>query len=307
MHPFEKATKRIEGNASSGSHGALWEVLPTFDYLFAGLKRRADEITSNPELFTDHYRHCVNYGFIKLSSYYTKTDDSRFYSAVLALHPCNRFDYFDKKWHQLPDGDVPIARAKTHTSNLDNEYVQRARDASEPPPPSQPQSSHDYDEDWQAIFCDHTYADDDDTTRSRKRRKQASELDNFMVDKLDTTYVVIEGGKRVRKSYYSEPLRWWRERGESLYPTLATMAYDLFSSLGMSAECERAFSAAKRMVTDERYNLSPKSVEADQCVKSWLKQQIADGRAAWQDIAHGSGGGGGDELHGGEVINQPTS
>jgi hypothetical protein len=46
------------------------------------------------------------------------------------------------------------------------------------------------------------------------------------------------------------------------------MAYDLFSIPAMSAECERAFSTVKKLITDERYNLKPDIIEADQCIKS---------------------------------------
>jgi hypothetical protein len=55
LQPFERATKRLEGNAYNGTHGALWEVIPTMDYLFIKLKKHADEVTENPHLFTNHY------------------------------------------------------------------------------------------------------------------------------------------------------------------------------------------------------------------------------------------------------------
>ncbi len=45
------------------------------------------------------------------------------------------------------------------------------------------------------------------------------------------------------------------------------MALDLFSIPGMSAECERVFSQAKKMIMDERNRLSPETVEADQLQK----------------------------------------
>ena len=49
------------------------------------------------------------------------------------------------------------------------------------------------------------------------------------------------------------------------------MAYDLFVMLGMSSECERAFSAIKRVITDDRYSLKPDIIKADLCLKSWFK------------------------------------
>lgn len=82
-----------------------------------------------------------------------------------------------------------------------------------------------------------------------------------------------------------EPLRWWRERGEHLYPTLAVMAYDLFAMPAMSSECERAFSSAKRLISEQRYNLKSDIIEADQCIRSWLKNGIADGQAIFNSIS----------------------
>jgi hypothetical protein len=41
------------------------------------------------------------------------------------------------------------------------------------------------------------------------------------------------------------------------------MAYDLFSIPGMSSKCERAFSSALRLVTDDRYNLKQDIIKAD--------------------------------------------
>jgi hypothetical protein len=72
--PFKLAMERLEGKGNKlsleGSHGALWEVLPAFDFLFMMLKIRADDVSKNPDLFVDHYRHCINHGFEKLKEYY---------------------------------------------------------------------------------------------------------------------------------------------------------------------------------------------------------------------------------------------
>jgi hypothetical protein len=63
------------------------------------------------------------------------------------------------------------------------------------------------------------------------------------------------------------------------------MAYNVFSMPAMSSECERAFSAAKKLINEQRYNLKTDIIEADQCIKSWLKNGIADGRAIFNTIA----------------------
>ena len=55
--------------------------------------------------------------------------------------------------------------------------------------------------------------------------------------------------------------------------------------LGISTKCERVFSAAKRVITDDRYSLKPNIIKADLCLKNWFKQGIADGRTAFTNIA----------------------
>jgi hypothetical protein len=63
------------------------------------------------------------------------------------------------------------------------------------------------------------------------------------------------------------------------------MAYNLFSIPSMSSKCERAFSTGKRMITDERYNLKTDIIEADQCIKSWIKNGVANGQAVFDTLA----------------------
>jgi hAT family C-terminal dimerisation region len=48
------------------------------------------------------------------------------------------------------------------------------------------------------------------------------------------------------------------------------MALDLLSIPAMSAEPERLFSAAKISITDRRNRLGIQSIEALECLKSWL-------------------------------------
>ena len=287
LKPFEKATKRAEGNAITGSHGALWEVIPVMDYLFNTLKRHADDVTAAPGMYSDHYANCINHGFVKLQGYYTKIDDSRFYSASTALNPYMKFNYFNDAWSDKPGGRDAIANARRMTHELYREYLARV----EPPPPRAsttptPTSlfvSKDEDDPlWAATFGKRTTNSEQE--RKHTRKMQETELERYMSDTLDLTTITLDAvGKIIHEEM--EPLQWWRERGEQLYPTLTVMAYDLFAMPAMSSECERAFSNAKRLVTDERHRLKSDIIEADQCIKSWLKNGIADGQAIFTNIA----------------------
>jgi hypothetical protein len=288
LQPFERATKRLEGNAYNGTHGALWEVIPTMDYLFIKLKKHADEVTENPHLFTDHYQACLDHGFFKLRDYFIKIDETPYYAAAVALHPYKRFTYFEDAWQNTVDSEASILAAKTTTRRLFDEYLKRACAESTSPPLARTTlfMSDDEDEDWRTAFGDHTK----EKERARgTRRKQETELERFMEDTHDTYFTEISQGKTLTRSYLEEPLRWWRDVGQAAYPTLAIMAFDLFTMPGMSSECERVFSSAKSMLTDHRYNLRYDIVEADQCVKSWFKNNVADGRAAFTNIAADDG------------------
>ena len=44
---------------------------------------------------------------------------------------------------------------------------------------------------------------------------------------------------------------WWRKH-EAEYSVLLMIAFDILSIPGMSAEVERVFSQAKKLITDER-------------------------------------------------------
>jgi hypothetical protein len=53
----------------------------------------------------------------------------------------------------------------------------------------------------------------------------------------------------------------------------------------MSSECERVFSATKRMIIDDKYCLKNDVIQAEQYVKSWLKNKVIDANAAFTNIA----------------------
>ena len=140
----------------------------------------------------------------------------------------------------------------------------------------------DEDADWRATFGG---SDDGRSAREYTEQQRQTELERFMNDALDVTVTRVVHGTRVIMNMKDEPLRWWRERGQHLYPTLAKVAFNLFAIPGMSSECERSFSDAGNLITDHRYNLKNDIIQADQCLKSWFKNGVADGQAAFTNIA----------------------
>lgn len=69
------------------------------------------------------------------------------------------------------------------------------------------------------------------------------------------------------------PNSYWYESREG-YPRLSQMALDMLSILPMSAEVERHFSTAGRMIRDDRANLDVSTIGMTQRVRSWLREDI---------------------------------
>ena len=59
-----------------------------------------------------------------------------------------------------------------------------------------------------------------------------------------------------------------------MFPTLRRLALDLFSCLAMSAKCERVFSRAKQLITDERNRLTASTIQANELQKDWLRKKL---------------------------------
>ena len=66
--------------------------------------------------------------------------------------------------------------------------------------------------------------------------------------------------------------KWWLEPTQQKnYPNLSRMALDVLSIPAMSADPERLFSGAKITISNRRNRLGILTVEALECLKSWLK------------------------------------
>ncbi len=72
-----------------------------------------------------------------------------------------------------------------------------------------------------------------------------------------------------------DPLEYWHERRRR-YPRLSRMALDFLTIQAMSAECERLFSAAGRMVTPLRSRLDADMIGMCQVLRSWLREGVIE-------------------------------
>lgn len=228
---------------STESRGATIErVLPTMDFLLEQFEQ--GKILYHDDPFMGP---CCNSGWQKLNKYYSLTDRSPVYIAALVLCPQNKWQYMEDNW--LAEW---ITDAKTKVQEFwESEYKSTANTVSIPVPKLTPTVQNPFTE-WH-------------------KKKQRSRLD---IDEY-TKYLqapVLPEVKNARS--------WWLEPTQrNSYPALSIMALDILSIPAMSAEPERLFSGAKVTITDRRNQLGIESIQAIECLKSWL----GDSTSAWID------------------------
>ncbi|PZD22467.1 hypothetical protein A1F96_11108, partial [Pyrenophora tritici-repentis] len=87
LKPLKEATKRLEARGKQGKHGAIYEVIPIFEYVLGAY-----------EAIVESYRDAA---WSKASSYYAKLDLSPAYYTATSLHPFYR-GYCARAWRDKP-------------------------------------------------------------------------------------------------------------------------------------------------------------------------------------------------------------
>ncbi|KAG9376557.1 hypothetical protein A1F94_013104 [Pyrenophora tritici-repentis] len=91
LEPFAEATRLLEGRGRHGRHGAIWEVLVTFEWLLDQLEALKDRLKDinyeDPDAPEDYLVTHVNLAHSKLAEYYEKFDNAPVYYAATILYP----------------------------------------------------------------------------------------------------------------------------------------------------------------------------------------------------------------------------
>ena len=267
LKPFKDLTKRMEGRANKagleGSHGSLHETIESLDVLFKELQEAGKFADNHPQVVSAYYSYAIDAARIKLEEYFGLTDATPAYRCAVALHPANKFTYFELEWSHNKKW---ISEAKRVVREIYAQYEEAAAETAMIG--TQPQEE---------VFANDDVALDP-LQQARKRRqrlaatvasgslgikrtKLTSELDEFMA-RANRADVEVE-----------DPLEWWVGHASD-YPILSKMAFNLFSCPAMSAECERVFSQTKKVITDERNRLQSDTVAAIECQKHLLRTCI---------------------------------
>jgi len=261
MGNFEIATNQLEGSASCGHHGALWECLPTIEMLLSQFEKLRIEYAlessildppppietrkgtfqapASKEVADQLIAMAVDNAWEVLNKYYTLTDRSIAYVASVVLNPCHKWRFFEISWKDRPKW---LSLAKERVQVLWEEYKQQHKAEVVAPTAlialQKSQPLQDYMEDFY---------------------KDEPEEEEVEVDELEA-YCALKRQK-VPKGDLFLPIEWWKDHRKQ-FPVLTQLALDLFSIPAMSAEDERVFSSAGKLITADKNRLEIDTIEA---------------------------------------------
>jgi hypothetical protein len=220
--------------ATEGYNATIDRVLPTMDFLLEQFEAAKCTYADDPFMSP-----CCNSGWAKLDKYYSLTERSPVYIAALVLSPQWKWDYIDNNWPKE-------WRAACRTQMLDfwtTEYKSTAIIVPTQVPDTANQVQNSF-------------------LKWHQDKKGTTDQDEY--SKYLLAPVIPE---------VTDPRAWWLEPTQrKTYPNLSIMALDILSIPAMSAEPERLFSGAKITITDRRNRLGIESIQAIECLKSWLSK-----------------------------------
>lgn len=278
LQPFKEATTWLEGRGNAGLHGAIWEVIPTFEWLIKrleALRVRVEAIDYNdvdaPE---DHLKTNLNLAIQKINQYYVKLEDAPAYYAAVRLHPAYK-DWLDTTWKVPPtyDEDSPHPREGWLTAN-DKGFQQlwaRAKDiamlANSPNSPRSPPSKR-----QQLDYA----ASRTEFMRATMREAESSKDDADEYE-IWRTELALDPSHKLAQ----QPIAYWLSK-EQQYPTLARFALDLLSIPAAAADCERTFSELADLLGVRRLRMKPDLLSALQSLRSWKRIGIEPSKTPYK-------------------------
>jgi hypothetical protein len=246
LQPLKSATKRLEGRGTSGRFGAIYEVLPVFEYLLGEFEQRYKpyelvdyEATGAPE---DHLAINLKAAWAKLNGYYQKLDESPVYYAACCLHPYYK-QYCDRAWRDKPGW---IARANESFQQLWGSYQVSRSPRSRP----RERKSNAIDDAIAAIMEDLSSDSDEGFDEYQRWRAFEPKWTKTMFESPD-----------------SNPIKYWIALRPK-YPNLTRLAIDILTIPASSCECERMFSELGDLLTPQRRKISPQLLAALQCIRT---------------------------------------
>jgi hypothetical protein len=248
LKPLKHATERLEGRGKASNFGAIYEIIPVFEYLLSLL----ESITSLYEHVNfnvhakapeDHLPINIRAAWHKANEYYGKLDLSPVYYAAVCLHPYYKY-YCDNSWQ---DKASWLDTANASFQQLWAEY----KPLQVPPTRPKTMAPSSIDEAISA-FVDVGSAD-------------VSNIDEFERWKKYEP-------KWTKEQYLEEgnPVKYWIKLWQK-YPNLAQFAIDIMTIPASSCDCERMFSELGELLEPKRQAIGSELLAAIQLVRLWSK------------------------------------
>jgi hypothetical protein len=95
-------------------------------------------------------------------------------------------------------------------------------------------------------------------------------LNSQPTNEVPTELEVYLSKQAIPRSDDFDILGWWKNKSLE-YPTLSCMARDVLVAPASSVPSESAFSLARRLISDFRSRLTPKTVEELMCLQYWFR------------------------------------
>jgi hypothetical protein len=184
-----------------------------------------------------HFSTNINLGWQKLDNYYRLTDRTPTYRAAVVLHPRMKWQWFDRHWGKLHRDWVRDAHKAVES--LWDQYKVVATTLA---------SNSDADD-----------SDDDDV----ELRDQYDE------------YCAEPRPSNKHMTRHDSPIPYWISK-RAIWPQLAQMALDIYTTPACSDEPERVFSIAGNIINPRRRVMTADKVQELLCLRSWQKSGLID-------------------------------
>jgi hypothetical protein len=207
----------------------------------AGAADRDTTPCSDVESFNDlqvHFSTNINAGWQKLEHYYNKSDVTPVHRAAVLLHPRLKWRWFERYWSSKPSW---IADTRASIAELWREY----KDLSVVSAHSTPAPTALQDE-W-------------------SNSNITDGMDQLQLYELEPPSADILA--------FDSPIPYWVNK-RSIWPQLARIALDIYSTPAMSDEPERVFSIAGNTLTLRRRCLTSDAMQWLLCLRSWQNSGV---------------------------------
>lgn len=197
--------------------------------------------------------------WVKLDQYYTKLTDTAVPYVACALHPSYRWRLFEGIWAD-DDQQAWVDEAKHMVKDVwEKHYKSRDLEGASLSSKGQaPGRSSISFINWRNKVC--LGSSNNIASETSSSTSAGDEYERWM----DTPQAEDE---------ISDPFAYWQSRLH-VFPRLARMALDFLTISPMSAELERTFSVAGRMVTAGRWSLSAETISMCMAMRSWHRAGI---------------------------------